>query len=125
MVADVCDLDELETGERREGMFGSIFWWVVKLGLAAAMAAGGFLLNATGFDVALGGAQSADTLFYMRLADVLVPVICSIVAIWMVATYPITEEMATEVRKKLETRRGKLSAQSDNDESQNGELANG
>jgi|TARA_B110000090_G_C13364609_1_gene439648 GPH family glycoside/pentoside/hexuronide:cation symporter len=125
MVADVCDLDELETGERREGMFGSIFWWVVKLGLAAAMAAGGFLLNATGFDVALGGAQSADTLFYMRLADVLVPVICSIVAIWMVATYPITEEMATEVRKKLETRRGKLSAQNDNDESQNGELANG
>jgi len=125
MVADVCDLDELETGERREGMFGSIFWWVVKLGLAAAMAAGGFLLNATGFDVALGGAQSADTLFYMRLADVLVPVLCSIVAIWMVATYPITEEMATEVRKKLETRRGKLSAQNDNDESQNGELANG
>jgi GPH family glycoside/pentoside/hexuronide:cation symporter len=122
MVADVCDLDELETGERREGMFGSIFWWVVKLGLAAAMAAGGFLLNATGFDVALGGAQSADTLFYMRLADVLVPVLCSIVAIWMVATYPITEEMATEVRKKLEARRGKLSAQDDNDESQNGEL---
>ena len=108
MVADVCDLDELNTGERREGMFGSIFWWVVKLGLAAAMAAGGFLLNATGFDVALAGAQSADTLFYMRLADVLVPVVCSIIAIWMVATYPITESMAAEVRQKLEQRRGKM-----------------
>lgn len=107
MVADVCDLDELETGERREGMFGSIYWWVVKLGLAAAMAAGGFLLHATGFDVALGGAQSADTLFYMRLADVLVPVICSIIAIWMVYTYPITEQMANDVREKLEKRRGK------------------
>jgi len=122
MVADVCDLDELETGERREGMFGSIFWWVVKLGLAAAMAAGGFLLNATGFDVALGGAQSADTLFYMRLADVLVPVLCSVVAIWMVATYPITEQMATDVRQQLEAKRGKLSAQDDNDESQNADL---
>lgn len=107
MVADVCDLDELETGERREGMFGSIYWWVVKLGLAAAMAAGGFLLHATGFDVAVGGAQSADTLFYMRLADVLVPVLCSVAAIWMVATYPITEQMAHEVREKLEQRRGK------------------
>jgi GPH family glycoside/pentoside/hexuronide:cation symporter len=106
MVADVCDLDELETGERREGMFGSIYWWVVKLGMAAAMAAGGFLLHATGFDVALGGAQSADTLFYMRIADVLVPVLCSVVAIWMVATYPITEQMAHEVREKLEKRRG-------------------
>jgi len=114
MVADVCDLDELNTGERREGMFGSIFWWVVKLGLAAAMAAGGFLLNATGFDVALGGAQSADTLFYMRLADVLVPVVCSIIAIWMVATYPITESKAAEVRQKLEQRRGKMTVDDDN-----------
>jgi len=113
MVADVCDLDELETGERREGMFGSIFWWVVKLGLAAAMAAGGFLLNATGFDVALAGAQSADTLFYMRLADVLVPVVCSIIAIWMVATYPITESKAAEVRQKLEQRRGKMTVDGD------------
>ncbi|WNC71749.1 MFS transporter [Thalassotalea psychrophila] len=113
MVADVCDMDELETGERREGMFGSIFWWVVKLGLAAAMAAGGFLLNATGFDVALGGAQSADTLFYMRLADVLVPVLCSIIAIWLIAKYPITETLAQEVREKLELRRGKSVAEDD------------
>ena len=32
MIADVCDQDELKTGERREGMYGAIFWWVVKLG---------------------------------------------------------------------------------------------
>ena len=113
MVADVCDLDELETGERREGMFGSIFWWVVKLGLAAAMVAGGFLLNATGFDVALAGAQTEDTLFYMRLADVFVPVLCSIIAIWMVSTYPITEKMAHETRQLLEERRGKMEADDD------------
>jgi len=124
MVADVCDLDELETGERREGMFGSIFWWVVKLGLAAAMAAGGFLLNATGFDVALGGAQSADTLFYMRLADVLVPVLCSVVAIWIVATYPITESKALEVRQQLEARRGKSEKSSGEEINDTSDLAN-
>ncbi len=122
MVADVCDLDELETGERREGMFGSIFWWVVKLGLAAALAAGGFLLNATGFDVALGGAQTADTLFYMRLADVLVPVLCSVVAIWMIATYPITESKAVEIRRQLELRRGKLTADEDSTDASEADL---
>ena len=42
MIADVCDQDELKTGERREGMYGAIFWWVVKLGMAAALAAGRF-----------------------------------------------------------------------------------
>ncbi len=106
MIADVCDLDELETHERREGMFGSIYWWIVKLGMAAALAIGGVLLNATGFNVELGPAQSADTLFLMRLFDVSIPVLGSAIAIWMIATYPITEQRAHEVREALEQRRG-------------------
>lgn len=108
MVADVCDLDELETGERREGMYGSIYWWVVKLGMAAALAIGGFLLNATGFDVALGGDQSARTIFLMRIFDVGVPVLTSALAIWAIFTYTLTEEKAHQVREELERRRGKI-----------------
>jgi GPH family glycoside/pentoside/hexuronide:cation symporter len=107
MVADVVDADELETHERREGMYGSIFWWVVKLGSAIALAAGGFLLNATGFNVDLGGDQADRTIFLMRVFDILIPVTASCVAIWSVATYPITEEKAHDVRTQLEERRGK------------------
>jgi GPH family glycoside/pentoside/hexuronide:cation symporter len=107
MVADVVDLDELQTHERREGMFGSIFWWVVKLGMAVALAGGGFLLNATGFDVDLGGGQSGSTITLMRLFDVLIPMAASAIAIWVVTTFPITEERAHEVRQELERRRGK------------------
>jgi GPH family glycoside/pentoside/hexuronide:cation symporter len=80
MIADVCDLDELETGQRREGMFGSIYWWVVKLGMALALAGGGFLLNATGFDVVLDGNQTERAIFLMRLLDVAVPFVCSALA---------------------------------------------
>jgi GPH family glycoside/pentoside/hexuronide:cation symporter len=124
MVADVCDLDELATKQRREGMFGSIYWWVVKLGMAAALAAGGFLLNGTGFDVALGGQQSADTIFLMRLFDVIIPIITSLIAIWMIAAYPITEEKALQVRKALETRRGKLAVNQNDADAQDCELVN-
>ena len=106
MNADVCDMDELETFQRREGMFGSIFWWVVKLGLAAALALGGFLLNATGFDVALGAGQAAETLTMMRMFDVLVPMATSAIAIWAIYLYPITEEKAHENRLALEARYG-------------------
>lgn len=106
MVADVCDLDELNTNERREGMFGSIYWWVVKLGMAAALGAGGFLLNATGFDVTLEGAQTEDTLTMLRVYDILIPVLCSILAIWLIKQYPLTEAKAREVRDQLEQRRG-------------------
>jgi GPH family glycoside/pentoside/hexuronide:cation symporter len=112
MIADVVDVDELQTHERREGMFGSIFWWVVKLGMAAALAGGGFLLNATGFDVGLGGNQTESTITLMRALDAFIPAIASGLAIWAVATYPITEETAHEVRLELERRRGGAAAAS-------------
>jgi len=107
MVADVVDTDELKTHQRREGMFGSVFWWTVKLGMAAALAGGGYLLNATGFDVALGGGQTGRTIVLMRLCDAFIPILTSAIAIWAVATYPITEAKANEVRAQLERRRGK------------------
>jgi len=110
MIADVVDHDELQTNKRREGMFGSIFWWVVKVGMAAALAAGGVLLNWTGFDVALEGNQTADALFWMRFADVMLPVVASVVAIWSIWTYPLTEERSHEIRDELEARRGALEA---------------
>ena len=110
MICDVVDEDELVTHERREGMFGSIYWWVVKLGMAAALAGGGVLLNLTGFDVALEGAQSAQTLVLMRAFDAFIPAVTSLVAIWAVWSYPITEQTAHAIREKLEARRGELAA---------------
>jgi glycoside/pentoside/hexuronide:cation symporter, GPH family len=110
MIADVVDADELNTHERREGMYGSIFWWVVKLGMAAALAGGGFLLNATGFDVALGGDQAEHTIYLMRVFDAFIPCIASGIAIWAIYTFSITEEKAREVRTALELRRGEIPA---------------
>src|SRR6056297_32842 len=106
MICDVVDADEVNTYQRREGMYGSIFWWVVKLGMAAALAASGFLLNATGFEVDLGGNQSDRAIYLMRLCDAFIPVATSAIAIWMIASYSITEEKAHEVRMQLEARRG-------------------
>ncbi len=108
MICDVVDADELNTHERREGMYGSIFWWVVKLGQAVAIAGGGVLLNVTGFDVALGGDQSEQAIVYMRLFDAFVPCIASGIAIWAIATFSITEDKAYEIRQQLEKRRGQL-----------------
>ncbi|MEM7081639.1 MAG: MFS transporter [Pseudomonadota bacterium] len=106
MIADVVDYDELQTQERREGMYGSIFWWVVKLGMAAALGASGFLLNATGFDVDLGGDQTEQTLLLLRLFDVLIPAAASAIAIWAIWSYSLTEDRANDIRTQLEARRG-------------------
>ncbi len=110
MIADVVDVDELETHERREGMYGSIFWWMVKLGLSAALALSGYVLNATGFDVDLGPDQTSSTLLLMRVADIFIPLVTSAIALWAVASFPITEARANQVRAELEARRGKPGA---------------
>ena len=107
MVADVCDFDELETGERREGMFSAVYWWMVKLGVALASLISGFLLNATGFDQALGIGQATSTLFWMRVCDVGIPIVTSLAAIFIIMTFDVSEDKAYEIRKQLEERRGK------------------
>lgn len=110
MVADVCDLDELEHGSRREGMFSGIYWWIQKLGMAGAAVLGGYLLNWTGFDIAKGITQGSSTLLWMRLYDVGIPIVTTLIAIYIIATFEVSEDKAYEIRKKLEERRGKKTA---------------
>lgn len=107
MIADVCDLDELQTGTRREGMFSGIYWWIQKLGMAGASILSGVLINATGFKQELGLQQSADALLYMRIFDVGIPIVTSLIAIYVIMTFDISEDKAYEIRRQLEERRGK------------------
>ncbi len=107
MVADVCDLDELQTGKRREGMFGAVYWWTVKLGLALTSLMSGYLLNATGFHQELGIHQMPDTLLWMRIFDVGIPIFTSAIAFYIIMTFDISEDKAYDIRRQLEERRGK------------------
>lgn len=115
MISDVCDYDELETHQRREGVFGAIYWWMVKVGMALAGLLTGVLLKASGFDVALGAGQAEQTLFLIRIFDVGIPIVTSAIALWIIASYSITEEKAYEIRCVLEERRGKIVAADDAD----------
>jgi glycoside/pentoside/hexuronide:cation symporter, GPH family len=45
----LCDMDELESGKRREGVFGAIYWWMVKFGFAIAGLLTGVIMSAVAF----------------------------------------------------------------------------
>ena len=49
MTADVIDLDELNTGKRREGIFGAIYWWMVKFGFGIAGGLSGVIFSVIGW----------------------------------------------------------------------------
>src|SRR5210317_1517523 len=71
MTADVCDLDEFNSGMRREGVFGAIFWWMVKFGFAIAGLLSGLIMTVVSFtpDAASQpeGAITGMRIFYSAL----------------------------------------------------------
>lgn len=108
MTADVCDLDELNNGmPRKEGTFGAIYWWMVKLGQGLALVLGGLVLKLVGFDQNIG-VQAAETLTRLRLADILVPATTAGLAIWVMWGYDLSEEKAKQIKDELVRRRGEL-----------------
>jgi GPH family glycoside/pentoside/hexuronide:cation symporter len=105
MTADVCDLDELASGVRREGTFAAIYWWMVKFGLAFAGALSGIIMGVVGF-VPDAATQPDGAVTGLRIAYSLVPGAGALLAMWFMRDYDLTEARAYEIREQLEARRG-------------------
>ena len=104
MTADVCDLDELENGlPRKEGSFGAIYWWMVKLGTAIAGLFSGLILYYVGFEAGASiqpdGAMNGLRFFYS-----VIPIAGTLGAIYVMKDYDIDEERAEEIKKELQIR---------------------
>lgn len=110
MTADVCDLDELNNGTRREGMFGAVYWLMVKIGNALAMLVSGVVLKMVGFNQN-ADVQTAESLVKLRLADIIIPIFFALLAILIMRSYKISEQRAHEIREALIARRGKVKHQ--------------
>lgn len=54
ILPDICDVDELETGQRREGLFTSVQGFIAKLEISLAVALTGYLVIAASIDTKIG-----------------------------------------------------------------------
>ncbi len=112
MQADVVDYDELQTGERREGGFSSIYSWVLKLSFMIGFLISGPLLEMTGFDAEtidkIGPAELDAIYTNMRIGYMIIPIVALTIALLFLIKFPITQEKAAEIRTELEERRGKV-----------------
>ena len=105
MIPDVVDLDELKTGQRREGMFSAIYSWTFKLGVALALILSGFVLDWSGFDADLGAAQESGAILTMRILFTAVPAAAICIGFVLMRIYPLTEKRSYEIRQKIEADR--------------------
>lgn len=108
MTADVCDDDELKTGERREGAFASMYSLIVNCAFTLGLVISGPLVELCGLDVKMGAAQTAETIQAMRITDVILPSLMLLIAAYLLLRYPLSPQRMREIRNQLEARRGKV-----------------
>jgi GPH family glycoside/pentoside/hexuronide:cation symporter len=105
---DICDLDELETGHRREGLFAAVsgFIWKIETSLCGLLV--GYLIAFSGFDPKLV-VQTGETITRLRWFAFAPYIALSIAAMYFAWRFPITEKMMADVRRKLDVRRAAAS----------------
>jgi GPH family glycoside/pentoside/hexuronide:cation symporter len=109
MLPDVIELDELETGQRREGVFYAFMTLLQKVGLAIGLALVGISLEQAGFIEATPGeplpVQPESALLAIRLAIGPLPTLSLILGVILAYFYPITREKHAETLLKLHERK--------------------
>ena len=105
MLADVCDLDELQTGLRREGMYSASYAWTIKAAIALTMIGSGYVLRIAGYDAALETAQPDGVVLRLRLMYMFVPMLLVAAGIFFVWLYPLSAKRAAEIREQLDVRK--------------------
>ncbi len=103
ILADICDIDELRTHTRREGVFSGIFTMTNKTTFAVGTLLSGYLVTWSGF-LAGSAAPSAESIHHLRLLYAVGPCICAGLAMIATIPFPITRESAAEVQRQLRLR---------------------
>ena len=105
MTADVIDVDELNTGLRREGLFGAIYWWMVKVGFAIAGALSGVIIALVGFNPDLATTDQQSAVDGLHAFFCFFPLVGTLIAMYIMRDYNIDEERSNEIRLQLRERK--------------------
>lgn len=109
MMPDVIELDELQTGKRREGIFYGFMVLLQKVGLALGLFLVGQALQWSGFVEKVSGqpnpVQPDSALLAIRIAIGPLPTLALIGGVILAYFYPITKEVHDEILLKLQERR--------------------
>jgi GPH family glycoside/pentoside/hexuronide:cation symporter len=110
MTSDVIDIDELNSGKRREGIFGAIYWWMVKLGAAIAGGLSGLILTWVGFKEGIPTTEQEGAISILHILFSVIPIVGTLIAIWIMKDYDVTEEKAREISAILAKRKNKTAS---------------
>ncbi len=105
IVPDICDLDELQSGCRREGLFAAVMGLVAKMGISLSTLVMGYLLLWFGLGATSSTALSSEMLHRLNWIPVLLNIFFNLGALVFTLLFPMDEAAASEVRRQLDGRR--------------------
>lgn len=108
VMPDICDLDELESGERREGLFSAVMSFVSKIENSLCMLLGGYMVAYSGFSTHLAQSmqqQPDQVLSRLKWLGFTPAIVFTGLALALACFFPVTQRMMDDVRQRLELRR--------------------
>ena len=99
MLPDVVEYDQLETGQRREGMYFGVYGLVDKVFRTLGLVVVGWILALFGYQG--GEAASESAVLGIRLATGPIPALFLLAATPILFRYPVTRASHAAVRRKL------------------------
>ena len=104
ILPDICDLDELENGQRREGLYTAVVAFVSKLEISLTVLVVGYLVDLSGFNPKL--TTQPDAVMTKMLWMAIIPTgFFTFAGLMLALRFRMTEETMDGIRKQLESRR--------------------
>lgn len=104
IIPDAIEWDELQTGERHEGMFYSLVTLMQKIASSVAIPLVLLVLDITGY-VPTATQQPPNALLGIRIVIGPIPAVILLLGILFAVLYPLDRQRFTEVNRELENRR--------------------
>ncbi len=109
LMADVVDVDEVQTGARRSGVYFGLLLTTSKVGLAVGPLTYA-ALGAVGFQATLGTENSAEALGTLTALFIGVPVLLTILGALSLRNYPLDEKRQAALAAAISARQAENSA---------------
>ena len=103
VMPDICDVDELQTGHRREGLFTAVMGFVQKIEISLCALLVGYLIVWSGLDTKIA-AQPPEVLDRLFWLAVLPNIVFTAGYFFFALRFPLTEAMMADVRRQLDAR---------------------
>lgn len=97
MILDVIDLDELNIGKWWEGIFGVIYWWMVKFGFVIVGGLSGVILFIVGFQEGILGIDQFEAIIGLWIFFFGLFIVGILIVMWVMCDYDVMEEKVLEV----------------------------